>query len=60
MVPPGGMVSGVAEPMPFVEMPNAQHLAKFSPDGRYVAYLSQESGRSEVYVERFPEDFAVG
>jgi Tol biopolymer transport system component len=50
-----GGESGVSEPMPFVEMPNKQDLARFSPDGSYVAYLSRESGRSEVYVERFPD-----
>ena len=26
-----------------------------SPDGRWLAYVSDESGRSEVYVQRFPE-----
>ena len=26
----------------------------FSPDGRYVAYVSDESGRGEVYVQAFP------
>src|ERR671918_700482 len=26
----------------------------FSPDGRWVAYVSDESGRSEVYVRPFP------
>lgn len=29
--------------------------ARFSPDGRWVAYLSDESGRMELYLERFPE-----
>lgn len=28
--------------------------AEISPDGRYVAYTSQESGSSEVYVQPFP------
>ena len=28
--------------------------AEFSPDARWLAYESQESGRSEVYVEPFP------
>lgn len=28
--------------------------ATLSPDGRWVAYTSSQSGRSEVYVERFP------
>ena len=27
---------------------------EFSPDGRWIAYSSDESGRSEVYVRRFP------
>ena len=26
----------------------------FSPDGRYVAYLSNETGRSEAYIVPFP------
>jgi Tol biopolymer transport system component len=30
-------------------------LAVFSPDGRWLAYTSSESGRSEVYVRSFPE-----
>jgi Tol biopolymer transport system component len=28
---------------------------QFSPDGRWVAVVSYESGRAEVYVQRFPE-----
>ena len=27
----------------------------FSPDGRWIAYVSLESGRSEVYVRSFPK-----
>jgi len=27
---------------------------RISPDGRYVAYVSDESGREEVYLKRFP------
>jgi serine/threonine-protein kinase len=29
--------------------------ARFSPDGRAIAYVSNESGRSEVYVRTFPD-----
>ncbi len=29
--------------------------ARFSPDGRWVAYLSDESGRRELYLDRFPK-----
>jgi serine/threonine-protein kinase len=30
-------------------------FGRFSPDGRYIAYNSDESGRPEVYVRLFPE-----
>jgi Tol biopolymer transport system component len=29
--------------------------ARFSPDGRFIAYTSDESGKSEVYVQPFPQ-----
>ena len=36
--------------------PNAtEALARFSPDGRSVAYMSDESGQPEIYVRSFPE-----
>ena len=28
---------------------------RFSPDGQWLAYQSNESGRSEIYVQTFPE-----
>jgi serine/threonine protein kinase/Tol biopolymer transport system component len=31
-----------------------QGQAHFSPDGKFIAYTSDESGRAEVYVQRFP------
>jgi Tol biopolymer transport system component len=31
-----------------------ERQARFSPDGRWVAYSSDESGRPEVYVQPFP------
>jgi len=45
----------VSEPRPFLQGPFDQNLPRFSPDGRYVAYTSNESGRNEVYVDSFPE-----
>jgi hypothetical protein len=30
------------------------HMADFSPNGRYIAYAADESGRSEIYVRPFP------
>jgi hypothetical protein len=29
-------------------------MGQFSPNGRYVAYMSDESGRFEIYVTAFP------
>jgi len=38
---------------PFVTIPTTpQHSSHFSPDGRWIAYVSAESGRLEVYVRR--------
>lgn len=38
----------------FVGGPYHQHTPTFSPDGRWLAYVSNESGRSEVYVQPHP------
>ncbi len=43
------------EPHPFLQTPFNQFVPRFSPDGRYVAYVSDESGQDEVYVQPFPE-----
>ena len=43
------------EPTVFLSMPANEATAKFSPDGRYLAYVSDDSGRVEVYVRPFPE-----
>ena len=45
---------GGFEAKPFLRTPFAERAAKASPDGRFVAYVSDESGRNEVYVEEFP------
>jgi eukaryotic-like serine/threonine-protein kinase len=34
--------------------PGMKHSFRFSPDGKWVAYVSAESGVPEVYVSRFP------
>ena len=40
----------------FAASPTAREvMGRFSPDGRSIAYTSDESGRSEVYVRPFPE-----
>ena len=47
-------LEGQGEPQPFVQSPFREEEGVFSPDGRWVAYHSNESGRSEVYVQPFP------
>ncbi len=32
----------------------SEHSAMFSPDGRWLAYVSDESGRNQVYVRSYP------
>lgn len=39
----------------FVESPFNEVNPRLSPDGRYLAYCSDESGTYEVYVRAFPE-----
>jgi eukaryotic-like serine/threonine-protein kinase len=41
---------GERQPRPFLRTPASEWGAHFSPDGRWVAYLSNETGRDEVYV----------
>ncbi|HET9409931.1 MAG TPA: protein kinase [Candidatus Sulfotelmatobacter sp.] len=39
---------------PFKRTPAAERQGSLSPDGRWMAYESNESGRSEIYVEPVP------
>jgi len=42
------------KPFPLLSSPGDQQFAQFSPDGRWVAYSSSETGRPEIYVVPFP------
>jgi serine/threonine protein kinase len=42
------------KPIPYLVTPFNEAQAKFSPDGKWVAYSSNESGTVEVYVRPFP------
>ena len=50
-------VWSVAEkkPKPWLETPFIEQAASLSPDAKWIAYESDESGRSEIYVRPFPE-----
>jgi serine/threonine protein kinase len=45
---------GESKPIPFLKTPFAELRPAFSPDGRFLAYQSNESGRTEVYAQSFP------
>jgi hypothetical protein len=46
---------GDRRPTPFMPTPGIpEHSPRLSPDGKWVAYLANESGRFEVYVRPFP------
>jgi Tol biopolymer transport system component len=45
---------GDRKPYPFLQTPFNEAQGRFSPDGRWIAYISNESGRYEVYVTAFP------
>lgn len=46
--------AGESKPYPFLQTPADESEAQISPDGRWVAYTSDESGKREVYVRPFP------
>jgi hypothetical protein len=41
-------------PVALLESPANEGQSQVSPDGRFIAYVSDESGRFEVYVQSFP------
>jgi eukaryotic-like serine/threonine-protein kinase len=45
---------GDRKPIPFLQTEFNEGQGQFSPDGRWMAYSSDESGRREVYVQAFP------
>lgn len=48
-------LTGERKAEPYLQTKYSEGSATFSPDGRWVAYVSDESGRFEVYVQGFPE-----
>jgi serine/threonine protein kinase len=47
-------LSGTGKPTPFLQGPFEKDQARFSPDGRYLSMITDESSRSEAYVTAFP------
>jgi Tol biopolymer transport system component/tRNA A-37 threonylcarbamoyl transferase component Bud32 len=47
-------LEGDRKPIPYLQTPFQEMQGRFSPDGKWIAYTSDESGRPEVYVQSFP------
>ncbi|MCU1328872.1 MAG: serine/threonine protein kinase [Bryobacterales bacterium] len=46
--------STIAKPYAFVQTKFNEFFPQFSPNGKWIAFYSNESGRNEVYVTPFP------
>ena len=53
-------MEGDRTPWVFLRTPFYETAGAFSPDGRWVAYMSNESGRTEVYIRPFAASTASG
>jgi serine/threonine-protein kinase len=42
------------KPKLFLRTPFNESVPRFSPDGRWLAYMSNESGRNEIYMQPYP------
>jgi eukaryotic-like serine/threonine-protein kinase len=47
-------LAGDHKPIPFLTTPANEGQGELSPDGRWMVYTSNESGRSDIYVQPFP------
>jgi hypothetical protein len=54
VVPMSGEKSGDKKPFAYLNTKADEHLAKLAPNGKWLAYTSDESRQAEVYVGTFP------
>ena len=45
----------LSQPFPLAQSSFDEGQGRFSPDGQWVAYVSNETGRHEVYIQPFPD-----
>jgi Tol biopolymer transport system component len=60
VLPDPRQASQASKPMPFLATQFNEGLAQFSPDGRWVAYNSNESGTADIFVRPFSPDASGG
>jgi eukaryotic-like serine/threonine-protein kinase len=56
VLPDAAGPSETRKPMPYLQTPYSERQGRFSPDGRWIAYASNESspGQYQIYVQSFP------
>jgi len=52
---PSAASGQIRKAQPFLEAPFNESAPRFSPDGRWLAYASDGSGRQEIYVLSYPD-----
>jgi eukaryotic-like serine/threonine-protein kinase len=53
-------LQGDHKPIPFLRTKFSESSGRFSPDGRWIAYTSDESGSDEIYIREFSSGSAQG
>ena len=48
-------LDGDKRPFPVLDSQYDEQLAQVSPDGKWIAYQSNETGVNEIYIKQFPE-----
>jgi eukaryotic-like serine/threonine-protein kinase len=54
VLPLEGSAGARRTPIPFLQTPFDEDSGVFSPDGKWIAYSSNESGQTEIYIQAFP------
>jgi eukaryotic-like serine/threonine-protein kinase len=49
-------LEGDRKPVPYLNTPALEDFPQLSPDSRWMAYASDESGKAEVYIQAFPQN----
>ena len=47
-------LTGDRKPFPILQTPFTEAHPQISPDGKWIAYRSDETGRGEIYIQSFP------
>jgi serine/threonine protein kinase/Tol biopolymer transport system component len=50
-----GPDGALSEPITFLRTPFQEYMSQISPNGRYIAYVSNELGSHQLYVRSFPD-----